>query len=379
MYNHIKKENERYDRKVFLLEQELFKKQNEIHVLQSKLSLIHNTFNNKREVYILDPSKAIIEINSELVLYRNFFAQILKNAEQKENTIKKYNKLITHLKEENANLKVQCKEIIKSANRDNTDETIDNLGSNNGNHVRTNSQNNLTPQTMGISVVDPKFEFNELLHSCGLTKVEFEQFRKNKRHSKLIEAIEMCYNIISDKNIQINLLEVENDKLNIKNFEVNKENMLLLDEHRKLNTTSLNNRNTDDDSLSNNTSQFTSANNRSVNLSSLTTYHKMLEQRQNKPSSYSCTKYDNNNHTVSQMIKKVIYKKPTTMNTSVESIKYLEFKKDIMNTSVNLLDDNNKAMILDNLNGIEEQQVHSRNSSSFISQTSLEFKKELGL
>ena len=52
--------------------------------------------------------------------------------------------------------------------------------------------------------------------------------------------------------------------------------MLLLDEHIKLNTTSLNKRNINDDSLSNNTSQFTSANNRGVNLSSLTTYHKML-------------------------------------------------------------------------------------------------------
>lgn len=273
---------------------------------------------------------------------------------------------------------MQYKEITKSANRDNNDETIDNLCSNN-NHVRTHSHNNLTSQKTRISIIDTKFEFIDLLHNCGLTKSEFEHFRKNKKYSKLTEAIEMCYNIISDKNIQINLLESENDKLNIKNFELNKENMMLLDEHRKLNTTSLNNRNIDDDSLSNNTSQFASANNRSVNLSSLTTYHKMLEQKQTKDKLFSFTKNDNNNQTVSQMIKKVIYKKPKTTNISVDSVKYLDFKNDIMNTSVNLLDNNNKAMILDNLNGIEEKQVDNGNNSSFISQSSLEFKKELGL
>ena len=66
--------------------------------------------NKQKEIFILEPSKAIIEINSELQLYKSFFNQIKENVEKKENTIRKYNKIISNLKEENKNLKYQCKE-----------------------------------------------------------------------------------------------------------------------------------------------------------------------------------------------------------------------------------------------------------------------------
>ena len=79
---------------------------------------------------------------------------------------------------------------------------------------------------------------------------------KNKLYSKLTDVIEFMYKLIVEKNMCINLLELENENLNTKNYQLNKENMELTAESKK--KTGLG------DSMINNTSQIT-INNVSIN------------------------------------------------------------------------------------------------------------------
>ena len=207
--------------------------------------------------------------------------------------------------------------------------------------------------------------FVELLHNCGLTKSEFHAYSKNKTFIKLTEAIEICYNIIIDKNTQINLLEIENDKLNIKNFELNKENMSLVNQ---LNNSYLFNRNIEEDSKSNNTSQLISINNRSVNLNSLTTYRKLLEQKQIKDKLNISNGIDNNDNIILHKIEKqIILKKTKTSKSTVGSISSQDFKQDSNSHKTNEFNDED--------NSEDKQSINT----SFISQDSTELKNQLDL
>jgi hypothetical protein len=210
--------------------------------------------------------------------------------------------------------------------------------------------------------------FVELLHNCGLTKSEFHAYSKNKTFIKLTEAIEICYNIIIDKNTQINLLEIENDKLNIKNFELNKENMSLVNGNKQLNNSYLFNRNFEEDSKSNNTSQLISSNNRSVNLNSLTTYRKLLEQKQIKDKLNISNGIDNNDNIILHKIEKqIILKKTKTSKSTVGSISSQDFKQDSNNRKTNEFNDED--------NSEDKQSINT----SFISQDSTELKNQLDL
>ena len=104
-------------------------------------------------------------------------------------------------------------------------------------------------------------EFAEILKNVGLTKTEFQRMTKMKTYNKLTDAVEMIFGFLVDKNATIKILQIENENLTNKNFSLNKENMILNFEIKKIKnrTLSIDNNNNDirDETLSNNASQIT--------------------------------------------------------------------------------------------------------------------------
>ena len=92
-------------------------------------------------------------------------------------------------------------------------------------------------------------EFEDVLKMAGISIDNFILMSKNKIFSKLTDAIEFMFKLVSEKNMCIHILELENENLNAKNYQLNKENMELMNEHKK--RTGLG------DSMINNTSQIT--------------------------------------------------------------------------------------------------------------------------
>ena len=77
-------------------------------------------------------------------------------------------------------------------------------------------------------------EFAEILRNVGLTKTEFQRMTKMKTYNKLTDAVEMIFGFLIDKNSTIKILQIENENLTNKNFTLNKENMILNFELKKL-------------------------------------------------------------------------------------------------------------------------------------------------
>ena len=116
------------------------------------------------------------------------------------------------------------------------------------------------------------YEFLDVLKNVSLTPDDLEKLSKNKQISKLIEVIENLNRIILDKNLQAKILIEENENLNEKNTQLNKDNMflgkqfdviekenvMLKNKLRKNDDTNTNNANT---SLINNTSNIVIDNN----------------------------------------------------------------------------------------------------------------------
>ena len=77
-------------------------------------------------------------------------------------------------------------------------------------------------------------EWLDIMKNVNLHPDEFEKFSRNKMLSKLIEAIEMLNRLIMDKNLQIRVFDTENESLNLKNRDLNNENMSLIANNAEL-------------------------------------------------------------------------------------------------------------------------------------------------
>lgn len=287
-YNQLKEENTNTLSKLFLLEQELIKKNNVIAVLKKR---IQKENPDDREIYIIEPSQAVVQINDELLSYKEHFEKTLSNIKKNQLRLKKYDNMISSLRDENYKLKTQFKLQVKSANRER--ETMLSLITQNtkfSDNVKNSPQNrNLTTidnsrltskYSLGLTgrhYSDSHEEFGDVLRNCGLTIAEFERFAKNRSLTKVTEVVEMLFKLLTEKNMTISLLETENDNLNAKNFQLNKENMALSTELANKNKNTSKN-DVLDDTLSNNASQITV--NKNLNIASLLTYQKLLEKQQ---------------------------------------------------------------------------------------------------
>ena len=254
---------------------------------------------------ILDPSSALIQISDELYLYKEIYIKLIQSLKRCQNTINKYELLITKLQNEIMKLKNKYRLSILSANRDK--ETYLSLLSQNtrnatsDNTKLTNSQN--LPNISLLPSDDFKLktklkldegnyyanlhsfdEFAEILRNVGLTKTEFQRMTKMKTYNKLTDAVEMIFGFLVDKNATIKILQIENENLTNKNFTLNKENMILNFEIKKIKnrTLSIDNNNNDirDETLSNNASQITI--NRALNIDLFKNYQKLIENHNNE-------------------------------------------------------------------------------------------------
>jgi len=68
----------------------------------------------------------------------------------------------------------------------------------------------------------------------GLSLDEFDSFLNDKSLYKLIEALELLNRLLNDKNLQIKILQDENEYLNNKNYNLNKENIFLFQQNIEL-------------------------------------------------------------------------------------------------------------------------------------------------
>ena len=298
---------------MFILEQELVKKNNIIMMLKKKLSAkppikensesVKKVKQSSKEIYIIDPSKAVVEINDELLLYKKIYDKLIKSAKKNEMTIKKYNSIITNLQNENLKMRNKFQLQIKSVNREretmlsyisqNTRKNSDNFLSLKGNNNVINNLNltSITNDRRIKSVFQntclhstSNEEFAEILFNSGITMKEFEKMTKTKHFSRLTDVIEILFKTVIDKNLTLNLIEIQNQNLTTKNFELNKENMSLTSEIEKLklelsNSNKNTNYITNDDTLSNNTSQITQ---NKTNMAYVVNYQKLLEQKNNE-------------------------------------------------------------------------------------------------
>ena len=276
----LKEDNETKVDKIFMLEQSLIQKENIIKSYNKK-----NKYSSP--FVVIDPNKAITAINDELLTYKTIYNKVSKYLQRNCEKINQYEKMITKLQNENGNLKTQNKLQMYSANREKEtmilklrEEFTSKSNTNNtnisDNNTCVSSYTRMGQMKLGLNNLEEKIrqkltlknrsvtdkegeseydyqcdseDFNEVLKVVGISLDHLVIMSKNKLYSKLTDAIEFMHKMIVEKNMCINLLEIENESLNAKNYQLNKENMELTSESKKKSGLG--------DSMINNTSQIT--------------------------------------------------------------------------------------------------------------------------
>ena len=244
-------ESEKLKTKLFTIEQNNTKKENIILVQRKKIEQLSDDFSFvDREIYVTEPYKAIIQINDELLLYKNIYENFKSIIKRTKSSIERYENLINHLQSENLNLRNQYKNHIVTSNKEKDDLIFSfkkkksisinrvntDYGKNikNNNEILNNNERAKTSENLNHLVDDRKFEnfdFLEFMKIIDLTKKDYELLSKEKKFAKIFELIDILYTHFIEKNVIISLLEKENDNINQKNFQLNKDNMSLFQEN----------------------------------------------------------------------------------------------------------------------------------------------------
>ena len=318
----LKDENDDLKTKLFIVEESLIKKKNIIN--SQKKGLIKN------QILVLNPNKAIVKLNDELLTYKTIYEKISKNLIKNNEKIDKYEALIATLETEKEQLKTQNKIQLYSVNREkenlkyklkntlhnlNEDKTyrstntpkIGNLNMKNFNLYSnqrfknklqmesTDKSNksfeelNYSKNSFGIN----NEEFKEVLKQAGLSFETYMLLSSNKIYSKLTDTIELMFRLIIDKNMTIKILEIENENLNEKNAELNEENISILSKKNN-------------ESMINNTSKITINN---LNINSLRAYKNFLKKNESTVSSEEDTNSIVNMKTTQNLSNKAILEK----------------------------------------------------------------------
>ena len=249
MTSQTREENEKLKTKIFLLEQSCQKKNNIITHQNSKLNI--KTSKLKNEIYITNPTKAINNINNELIKYKNMYKELTTVIKDNRDNLDKYEKKIIELQNENQNLRNEYKTYIFNSNKER--ETLMNTiqqgrkllkKNNNSRNYEKNVLNSMYPKTCeDITDLDifndlyfknkinrKQFEhedFLDILKNVGLNLEKFEILCKMKQYIKFKEIIEMLLNLVKEKERLISILQKENENLNENNCKLNEENILL--------------------------------------------------------------------------------------------------------------------------------------------------------
>ena len=281
---------------------------------------------DNNEVYILDPSKALLKLNDELLFYKESHQKFLAKLKKKQETIIKYENMINKLNTENSELKKTYKlkllkvnnekenilsiivqnnlNIDEQSNSDSNNKNQKNINlakskissglsltttdnnDNSSNNYNNNTNHTLEQLNLNYSQLKKIInkddvigkettleEFGAILKNVGLTRELFEKMSQIKGFGKLTDSIEFFYKLCLEKNKQILILEKENESLVFKNYELNKLNIELENELKVYKNNCENDKNNlninnikkilDDDSIINNQSQ--NANNNIIN------------------------------------------------------------------------------------------------------------------
>ena len=113
-------ESEKLKTKLFTIEQNNKKKENIILVQRKKINrTIKRWFYLvDREIYVTEPYKAIIQINDELLLYKDIYENFKTIIKRARDSIQRYETLIHHLQIENQNLRNQYKNHVFTSNKE---------------------------------------------------------------------------------------------------------------------------------------------------------------------------------------------------------------------------------------------------------------------
>ena len=294
--SNLREEIEDLKTKKFMLEESLLKKDSIIMAQKKGLS--------KNQYIVIHPNKALVKLNDELITYKLIYERISKHLKKSDEKIDKYETVIANLQTEKEQIQIQNKLKLYSVNRENENlkyklrNTINTLNDDksyrstntpkinninlhfNSNH---NENRNKLPfqnsEKSNRSIEDEEFsknssfnnsfnneEFKEILKQAGLTIENYLILSSNKMNAKLIDTIELMFKLITDKNMTIRILEIENENLNEKNTQLNEENISILSKKNNEN-------------MANNTSKITINN---LNINSLNAYKNILNKNESK-------------------------------------------------------------------------------------------------
>jgi hypothetical protein len=257
---------------------------------------------SKNQYIVIHPNKALVKLNDELITYKLIYERISNYLKKSDEKIDKYETVIANLQTEKEQIQIQNKLKLYSVNRENENlkyklrNTINTLNDDksyrstntpkinninlhfNSNH---NENRNKLPfqnsEKSNRSIEDEEFsknssfnnsfnneEFKEILKQAGLTIENYLILSSNKMNAKLIDTIELMFKLITDKNMTIRILEIENENLNEKNTQLNEENISILSKKNN-------------ESMANNTSKITINN---LNINSLNAYKNILNKNE---------------------------------------------------------------------------------------------------
>ena len=384
--NLLREQIESSKTKIFLLEQIIEKKDNII--------LSYKKNSNKNALVIINPNQAIIKMNDELITYKKVYEKVSKYLKKSGERLDRYENIIADLQTEKEQLKTQNEIQEYSAIREKENliyklrTTMININNKNNNNEdkSSRSQNtlkrniNITNKninlikglnlhnngyenellkkklkfgdTIGEDKVNKSFddanetetksidseneEFCEVLRQAGIPAMTYYMMTTNKCYTKIIDALEFMYKLVTDKKMTIKILECENDDLREKNFQLNKENMELLSKQKEIN-----------DNMINNQSKITINN---VNINTLRNYQKILQNNnkdlenkynesdsivynpnKNKSSIEKDDDYFKKNVEVKKYNNSVINKKKNENIMTLSSVTSSEFGKDCQN------------------------------------------------
>ena len=299
MISNLREEIEELKTKRFMLEESLVKKDSIIMAQKKGLS--------KNQYIVIHPNKAIVKLNDELITYKLIYERISKHLKKSDEKIDKYETVIANLQNEKEQIQIQNKLKLYSVNRENENlryklrNTINTLNDdksyrstntpkiNNINlHFNSNHNENRNKLPLQSSEKSNKSnrsieedelsknssfnnsfnneEFKEILKQAGLSVEAYLLLSSNKMNTKLIDIIELMFKLISEKNMTIRILEIENENLNEKNVQLNEENISILSKKNN-------------ESMANNTSKITINN---LNINSLNAYKNILNKNESK-------------------------------------------------------------------------------------------------
>ena len=297
--SNLREEIEDLKTKKFMLEESLLKKDSIIMAQKKGLS--------KNQYIVIHPNKAIVKLNDELITYKLIYERISKYLKKSDEKIDKYETVIANLQNEKEQIQIQNKLKLYSVNRENENlryklrNTINTLNDDksyrstntpkinninlhfNSNHNENRNkvpfQNSEKSNKSNRTIEDEEFsknssfnnsfnneEFKEILKQAGLTIENYLILSSNKMNAKLIDTIELIFKLITDKNMTIRILEIENENLNEKNTQLNEENISILSKKNN-------------ESMANNTSKITINN---LNINSLNAYKNILNKNESK-------------------------------------------------------------------------------------------------